>query len=63
MFILFLIALVICIIGLIFTIKIGQNSTEGQYDYKTSAKNMSWLYFIFLPVILILLGILYYFLS
>jgi len=63
MMMLFWIALVICLIGLVFTLRIGQKPSEEQYDYKTSAKNMSWMYFIFLPIILILLGFLYYFLS
>jgi len=60
---LFWIALVICLVGLVFTLRIAKQPAEEKYDHKTSAKNMSWMYFIFLPIILILLGIFYYFLT
>ncbi|MGX8177652.1 hypothetical protein ACWS7L_09155 [Exiguobacterium artemiae] len=60
---LFWIALVICVLGLIFTVMVGQSRNEETYSNSTTAKNMSWMYLVLLPVILIILGVFYYLLT
>ena len=63
MTILFWIALVICVLGLIFKLMVGQSRNEETYSNSQTAKNMSWMYLVLLPVILIILGIFYYLLT
>ncbi|WP_214849001.1 hypothetical protein [Exiguobacterium sp. s193] len=60
---LFWIALVICIIGLIFTLMVGRSRNEESYSNKKMATNMVWMYLILLPIILIVLGVFYYLLT
>jgi len=59
MSILMIIALLICIAGLYFTIIPGKR-TDSSYSNRTATKNMTWMYAIVLPVLCAFLALFYY---
>lgn len=59
MTILLIIALLICIAGLYFTIIAGKRTDSG-YSNQTATKNMTWMYAIVLPVLCAFLALFYY---
>nr|WP_240542843.1 hypothetical protein [Exiguobacterium qingdaonense] len=56
-------ALLVCLIALIFTIMVGLGKDRSSYSQKKSLSMVSWLYIILLPVSFIGLGLLYYFIT
>ncbi|MDX5982109.1 hypothetical protein SIL77_12665 [Exiguobacterium profundum] len=56
-------ALLVCLIALIFTIMVGLGKDRSSYSQKKSWSMVSWLYIILLPVSFIGLGLLYYFIT
>ncbi len=56
-------ALLVCLIALIFTIMVGLGKDRSTYSQKKSWSMVSWLYIILLPVSFIGLGLLYYFIT
>ncbi|WP_214747762.1 hypothetical protein [Exiguobacterium sp. s189] len=56
-------ALLVCLIALIFTIMVGLGKDRSTYSQKKSWSMVSWLYIILLPVAFIGLGLLYYFIT
>ncbi|ACQ71453.1 MULTISPECIES: hypothetical protein [unclassified Exiguobacterium] len=56
-------ALLVCLIAMIFTIMVGLGKDRSTYSQKRSWSMVSWLYIILLPVSFIGLGLLYYFIT
>ncbi|MBG0918342.1 MULTISPECIES: hypothetical protein [Exiguobacterium] len=56
-------ALLVCLIAMIFTIMVGLGKDRSTYSQKKSWSMVSWLYIILLPVSFIGLGLLYYFIT
>lgn len=56
-------ALLVCLIALIFTVMVGLGKDRSTYSQKKSWSMVSWLYIILLPVSFIGLGLLYYFIT
>ncbi|VXA93280.1 conserved hypothetical protein [Exiguobacterium sp. 8H] len=56
-------ALLVCLIAMIFTIMVGLGKDRSTYNQKKSWSMVSWLYIILLPVSFIGLGLLYYFIT
>ncbi|WP_455330951.1 hypothetical protein [Exiguobacterium profundum] len=56
-------ALLVCLLAMIFTIMVGLGKDRSTYSQKKSWSMVSWLYIILLPVSFIGLGLLYYFIT
>ncbi|WP_214778886.1 MULTISPECIES: hypothetical protein [unclassified Exiguobacterium] len=56
-------ALLVCLIALIFTIMVGLGKDHSTYSQKKSWSMVSWVYVILLPASFIGLGLLYYFIT
>lgn len=56
-------ALLVCLIALIFTIMVGLGKDTFEYSQKKSWSMVSWIYIILLPLAFLGLGLLYYFIT
>ncbi|KDN59401.1 MAG: hypothetical protein LPJ96_12785 [Exiguobacterium sp.] len=56
-------ALLVCLIALIFTIMVGLGKDTSEYSQKKSWSMVSWIYIILLPLAFLGLGLLYYFIT
>ncbi|MFN4214425.1 hypothetical protein [Exiguobacterium sp.] len=56
-------ALLVCLIALIFTIMVGLGKDTSEYSQKKSWSMVSWIYIILLPLAFFGLGLLYYFIT
>ncbi|QUE85992.1 hypothetical protein [Exiguobacterium alkaliphilum] len=56
-------ALLVCLIALVFTIMVGLRKDTSEYSQKKSWSMVSWIYIILLPLAFLGLGLLYYFIT
>lgn len=56
-------ALLVCLIALVFTIVVGLGKDTSEYSQKKSWSMVSWIYIILLPLAFLGLGLLYYFIT
>ncbi|MCT4795481.1 MULTISPECIES: hypothetical protein [Exiguobacterium] len=56
-------ALLVCLIALVFTIMVGLGKDTSEYSQKKSWSMVSWIYIILLPLAFLGLGLLYYFIT